>query len=76
LIDLVKVTVMDGINVGAGVLLVLAGLTGIIYGLGINVTGMMARGATDYSFITAYVAEWIFVLIAGLLMIVSGVRRK
>ena len=67
---------MDGINVGAGVLLVLAGLTGIIYGLGINVTGMMARGATDYSFIAAYVAEWIFVLIAGLLMIVSGVRRK
>ena len=67
---------MDGTNVGAGVLLVLAGLTGIIYGLGINVTGMMARGATDYSFITAYVVEWIFVLIAGLLMIVSGVRRK
>ena len=67
---------MNGINVGAGVLLVLAGLTGTIYGLGINVTGMMARGATDYSFITAYVAEWIFVLIAGLLMIVSGVRRK
>jgi hypothetical protein len=67
---------MDGINVGAGVLLVLAGLTGLIYGLGINVTGMMARGATDYSFVTAYVAEWIFVLIAGLLMIVSGVRRK
>ena len=67
---------MDGINVGAGVLLVLAGLTGIIYGLGINVTGMMARGATDYSFITAYVAEWIFVLTAGLLMIVSGLRRK
>jgi hypothetical protein len=76
LTDFVKVTAMDGINVGAGVLLVLAGFTGIIYGLGINVTGMMARGATDYSFITAYVAEWIFVLIAGLLMIVSGVRRK
>jgi len=67
---------MDEINVGAGGLLVLAGLTGLIYGLGINVTGMMARGATDYSFITAYVAEWIFVLIAGLLMIASGVRRK
>jgi len=67
---------MDGMHVGAGVLLVLAGLTGIIYGLGINVTGMMARGATDYSFITAYVAEWVFVLIAGVLMIVSGVRRK
>jgi len=67
---------MDGINVGAGILLVLAGLTGLIYGLGINVAGMMARGATDYSFITAYVAEWVFVLLAGLLMIVSGVRRK
>jgi len=67
---------MDGTNVGAGVLLVLAGLTGLVYGLGVNVAGMMARGATDYSFITAYVAEWIFVLIAGLLMIVSGLRRK
>jgi hypothetical protein len=67
---------MDGINVGAGVLLMLAELTGLIYGLGINVTSMMAHGATDYSFITAYVAEWIFVLIAGLLMIVSGVRRN
>jgi hypothetical protein len=69
-------TAMDRISVGAGVLLVLAGLTGLVYGLGINVTGMMARGATDYSFITAYVTEWIFVLMAGLLMIVSGVRRK
>ena len=67
---------MDGIIVGAGVLLVLAGLTGLVYGLGINVTGMMARGATDYSFIAAYVIEWTFVLIAGLLTIVSGVRRK
>jgi hypothetical protein len=76
LTDFLKVKAMDGINVGAGVLLVLAGLTGLIYGLGINVTGMMARGATDYSFITAYVAEWVFVLLAGLLMIVSGVRRK
>ena len=63
-------------SVGAGALLVLAGLTGLVYGLGINVTGMMARGATDYSFITAYIAEWIFILIAGLLLIVAGVRRK
>jgi hypothetical protein len=76
LTDFLKVKAMDRINVGAGVLLVLAGLTGLIYGLGINVTGMMARGATDYSFITAYVSEWVFVLLAGLLMIVSGVRRK
>ena len=54
----------------------LAGLTGIVYGLGINVTGMMARGVTDYSFISAYITEWIFVLIAGLLLIVAGLRRK
>ncbi len=67
---------MDTLNVGAGALLVLAGLTGIVYGLGINVTGMMARGATDYSFISAYITEWIFVLIAGLLLIVAGLRRK
>jgi hypothetical protein len=67
---------MDSIGVGAGVLLVLAGLTGVIYALGINVTAMMARGATDYSFITAYIAEWTLVLIAGLLMIVGGLRKK
>jgi hypothetical protein len=76
LTDFLKVKAMDGINVGAGILLVLAGLTGLTCGLGINVASMMARGATDYSFITAYVAEWVFVLLAGLLMIVSGVRRK
>jgi len=67
---------MDSIGVGAGVLLVLAGLTGVIYALGINVTAMMARGATDYSFITAYIVEWTLVLIAGLLMIVAGLRKK
>ncbi len=43
----------------AGVLLVLAGLTGVFYGVAINVPGMMTRGATDYSFITAYITEWI-----------------
>jgi len=51
-------------------------LTGVIYALGINVTSMMARGATDYSFITAYIVEWTLVLIAGLLMIVAGLRKK
>ena len=67
---------MDRVGVAAGVLLVLAGLTGVIYGLGINATAMMARGATDYSFITAYITEWTLVLIAGLLMIAAGVRKK
>jgi len=59
----------------AGVLLVLAGLTGVFYGVAINVPGM-TRGATDYSFITAYITEWSLVLIAGLALITAGVRRK
>jgi len=59
-----------------GVLLVLAGLTGVVYGAGINLQGMMARGATDYSFITAYITEWSLVLLAGLVLVVAGVRRK
>ena len=67
---------MDKTMVAAGVLLVLAGLTGLIYGAGINLQGMMARGATDYSFVTAYIIEWALVLIAGLLLIIGGARRK
>ena len=59
-----------------GVLLVLAGLTGVVYGAGINLQGMMARGATDYSFITAYITEWTMVLLAGLVLAMAGVRRK
>jgi len=67
---------MDKFLVVAGVLLSIAGLTGVVYGLAINVQGMMARGATDYSFITAYITEWVLVLLAGLTMIVGGARRK
>jgi len=59
-----------------GVLIVLAGLTGVVYGAGINLQGMMARGATDYSFITAYITEWTFVLLAGLILIAAGARKK
>ena len=62
--------------VTSGILLVLAGLTGVVYGAGINLQGMMARGATDYSFITAYIAEWTLVLLAGLVLVLSGIRRK
>jgi hypothetical protein len=67
---------IDSWKVGAGVLLVLAGLTGVIYGAGVNLQGMMARGASDYSFITAYITEWSLVFIAGLVLVVAGVRRK
>ena len=62
--------------VSSGALLVLAGLTGLVYGVGINLQGMMARGATDYSFITAYITEWTLVLLAGLMFVTAGVRRK
>lgn len=62
--------------VSSGALLVLAGLTGVVYGVGINVPGMVARGATDYSFITAYITEWTLVLLAGLMFVAAGVRRK
>jgi len=67
---------MDKAIVAAGVFLILGGLTGLIYGAGINLQGMLARGATDYTFITAYITEWAMVLIAGLALVVSGARRK
>jgi len=67
---------MDKLMTTAGVLLTLAGLTGIVYGLGINVQGMLARGATDYSFITAYITEWTLVLLAGLALAIGGAKRK
>ena len=62
--------------VTAGGLLVLAGLVGLVYGAGINLQGMMTRGASDYSFIAAYITEWALVLIAGLVLAISGARKK
>jgi hypothetical protein len=67
---------MDKVIVTAGALLLLAGLTGVVYGAGINLQGMMVRGSTDYSFITACITEWILVLVAGLVLIVAGARQK
>jgi len=60
----------------AGIFILLAGLTGLIYGAGINLQGMLARGATDYSFVSAYIAEWAFVTLAGLTLIVAGLRKR
>ena len=59
-----------------GILLLLGGLTGLVYGVAINLQGMLARGATDYSFISAYITEWTFVLLAGLTLTVIGARKK
>jgi hypothetical protein len=44
---------LDKTTVAAGFLLALTGLTGLVYGAGINFQGMMARGVTDCSFIAA-----------------------
>jgi len=54
----------------------LAGLAGVIYGAGINLQGMMVRGASDYSFIAAYIMEWALVLMAGPVLVVGGARKK
>lgn len=67
---------MDKGVVSAGVFLFLAGLTGLAYGVGVNLQGMLARGAPDYSFISAYITEWTLVLLAGLALIVAGSKRK
>ena len=67
---------MDKAMVVGGVFLLLAGLTGLYYGAGINLQGMLARGATDYSFITAYILEWALVSLAGLTLIAIGARKK
>jgi len=67
---------LDKTMVAAGVLLALAGFTGLFYGAGINLQGMLARGATDFSFITAYIAEWLLVLLSGLTLAVGGARKK
>ena len=67
---------MDKLILVTGLLLFLAGLVGVVYGVGINVPGMVARGATNYSGITAYIAEWLLVMIAGLSLVAKGLRPK
>lgn len=66
---------MDKGITAAGVFLFLAGLTGFVYGVGINLQGMLTRGATDFSFITAYITEWLLILVAGLLLAIAGLRK-
>jgi len=67
---------MDKLILISGLLLFLAGLVGVVYGAGINVPGMVARRATDYSGITAYIIEWLLMMVAGLLLIAGGLRSK
>jgi len=67
---------MDKLVLVSGLLLFLAGLVGVVYGVGFNVPGMMARGAVDYSFISAYITEWLLVMLAGLFLVAKGLRSK
>jgi len=67
---------MDKLVLVSGLLLFLAGLVGVVYGVGDNVPGMVARGASDYSGITAYITEWLLVMFAGLFLVAKGVRSK
>ncbi len=66
---------MDKTTLAGGISLVLAGLVGLVYGIGINLQGMLARGASDYSFIGSYIAEWALVLLAGILITVAARKR-
>ena len=56
----------------SGLLLFLAGSVGVVYGVGVNVPGMVARGATNYSDIT----EWLLIMLAGLFLIAKSLRLK
>ena len=67
---------MDKLVLVSGLLLFLAGLVGVVYGVGINVPGMVARGASDYSGITAYITEWLLMMLAGLVLVAKGLRSK
>ena len=70
---------MNGMNrliLASGLLLFLAGRVGVVYGVDINVPGMVARRATDYSGIIAYTTEWLLMMFAGLLLVVKGLRSN
>ena len=67
---------MDQATLLAGVLLFLSGVVAVVYGIGINLQGMMARGATEYTGITFFITYWSLILIAGLVLAVAGARKK
>jgi hypothetical protein len=66
---------MEKLILASGLLLSLAGFVGVVYGVGVNVPGMVARGATNYSGITAYITEWLLVMFAGLVLVAKGLRK-
>jgi len=67
---------MDVGQTAAGILLFLSGLVALVYGIGINLQDMVARGATNYTGITFFMIYWLLLLVAGLVLAVSGVHKK
>ena len=67
---------MDKASTLVGVLLFLAGLTADVYGIGINLQNMMARGATNYTGILFFVAYWSLIMIAGLILALASASKK
>jgi hypothetical protein len=67
---------MDAGTTAAGVLLFLSGLVALVYGIGINLQDMMARGASNYTGISFFMIYWLLILIAGLVLAVSGALKK
>ena len=66
---------MDRISI-AGILLFLSGFIALVYGLGVNLQGMMARGATNYTGITFFIVYWSLLTLAGLVLAVGNVVKK
>jgi len=66
---------MDRISI-AGILLFLSGIIALAYGIGINLQGMMARGASNYTGITFFIVYWSLLMLAGLVLAVGNTVKK
>ena len=67
---------MDKAMTLVGVLLFLAGFSADVYGIGINLQGMMARGATSYVGISFFLLYWSLIMLAGLVLAVKSAGKK
>jgi hypothetical protein len=67
---------MDKAMMLVGVLLFLAGFSADVYGVGINLQGMMARGATSYVGISFFLFYWSLIMLAGLVLAITSASRK
>ena len=66
---------LDRISI-AGILLFLSGFIALTYGIGINLQGMMARGATNYTGISFFIVYWSLLMLAGLVLAVGNLVKR